>query len=850
MMCFYWIYLHHLLLYANVKLKPYSNMRTSFVYKFSILALVFCLTGVGEVCAKRITVNEARQKALAFWGKSVGKHRRLSAKVADKPTSSDAYYVFNDDEGGFVIISGDDAVSTPVLGYSTTGRFDMASIPDGMRDLLIDYERQIASIEPLPYEASASTRAVGEKKIETAQWGQSFPYNKYCPDNCPTGCVATATAIIMRHYGYPATGRGSNSYTCSYTGTTLSADFSKSNYDWKSMPMGDGTNSHDQAYDGVARLMSDIGIAVGMNYYPGGSSASTQTARLALIDNFGYSSKAKYLYAKRYSANEWQQRLETEIDNDRLVLYSASTASGEGHAFIIDGYKNGLFSVNWGWGGYCNGYFSLGGLQPNDEMDAYNSEQSGLFNICPSDGTEPLASPLSLSANDNGYYGFVMNAESVKAGERFKVVTGKVLNSSSNSYNGKLYAGLFDKSGELKEVMGSTNVSLNVNYYYSSLDINCTPVTDAEEGDFVALVTSGNESEGYLFLNDEEMNVFSLPAVGNEVKTAEVHLDLQGGTSAEYASVSWNCMYQGKPLVGTACYFDVTFPNDTYLIVIRNNGTKLEKYDGYYTSRYYVPLVTDDINLCVRAYKESDIIDADVVQVGEPGTLAQQMKSHNIDVVKTLVVKGRVDQRDFAYLNACGVTSIDMCDAVIESYDIYPANTIPAHAFEGNGDLSHFIMPKNTVALGNNAFRMTGLADVVIPKSVVEYGLNVFNYCRSLKEVTVLNPEPAFINWCVLIGTLRNQGGTLHVPAGCKADYLAASQWQDFTYIDERASEYDIYTNAGEDTSVIGVEMHGDDCTNNHDLEYFNAQGQRIEGPQKGVNILRKDGKAVKIINM
>ena len=826
-------------------------MRTSFVCKFSILALVFCLTSVGEVCAKRITVNEARQKALTFWGKSVGKHRRLSAKVADKPTSSDAYYVFNDDEGGFVIISGDDAVSTPVLGYSTTGRFDMASIPDGMRDLLTDYERQIASIEPLAYEASAPTRAVSEKKIETARWGQTFPYNKYCPDNCPTGCVATATAIIMRHYGYPATGRGSNSYTCSYTGTTLSANFSKSKYDWKSMPMDDGTNSHDQAYDGVARLMSDIGIAVSMNYNPGGSSASTQTTRLALTDNFGYSSKAKYLYAKRFSANEWQQKLETEVDNDRLVLYSASTANGEGHAFVIDGYKNGLFSVNWGWGGYCNGYFSLGSLQPNDKMDAYNSEQSGLFNICPSDGTEPLASPLTLRANDDGYYGFVMNTGSVKAGESFKVVTGNVQNRSSNNYKGTLCAGLFDKSGELKEVLGTTDVDLNVNYYYYYyLNIYCTPETDAEEGDFVALVTSDNESDGYLFLNDEEMNVFSLPAVGNEVKTAEVHLDLQEGTSAEYANISWNCMYQGKPLVGTRCYFDVTFPNDTYLIVIRNNGTKLEKYDGYYTSRYYVPLVTEDINLSVRTYKESDIIDVDVVQVGEPGTLAQQMKSHNIDVVKTLVVKGRVDQRDFAYLNASGVTSIDMRDAVIESYDIYPANTIPAHAFEGNSDLSHFIMPKNTVALGNNAFRLTGLTDVVIPKGVAKYGVNVFNYCRSLKEVTVLNPKPAFINWCVLIGTLRNQGGTLHVPAGCKADYLAASQWKDFTYIDERASEFDIYTNAGENTSVIGVEMHGDDCTDNHEPEYFNIQGQRIERPQKGVNIIRKGGKAVKVINM
>lgn len=846
MMCFYWIYLHHLLLYANVKLKPYSNMRTSFVYKFSILALVFCLTGVGEVCAKRITVNEARQKALAFWGKSVGKHRRLSAKVADRPTSSDAYYVFNDDEGGFVIISGDDAVSTPVLGYSTTGRFDMASIPDGMRDLLIDYERQIASIEPLPYEASASTRAVGEKKIETAQWGQDFPYNKYCPDNCPTGCVATATAIIMRHYGYPATGRGSNSYTCSYTGTTLSADFSKSNYDWKSMPMDDGTNSHDQAYDGVARLMSDIGIAVGMNYYPGGSSALTQTARLALIDNFGYSSKAKYLYAKRYSANEWQQRLETEIDNDRLVLYSALSGRG-GHAFIIDGYKNGLFSVNWGWGGYCNGYFSLGALQPNDNpMDAYNSEQSGLFNICPSDGTEPFASPLALGTNDDGLYGFIMNAESVKAGERFKVVTAEVLNSSSKSYNGKLYAGLFDKSGRLKEVIGYTNVVLNVNESYSSLRINCSSGTDAEEGDFVALVTSGNESDEYLFLNDEDMNVFTLPAVGNEVKTADVHLDLQGGASAEYASVYWNCMYQGKPLVGTACFFDVTFPEDTYLIEIRNNGRKIKKAaNGYYC----VPLVTGDINLSVRAYKEVDII-VDVVQVDEQGSLAERMKNYNIDEIKTLVVKGRIDVRDFIYLDSCGIASIDMREAVIEPYGIYPANSIPDYAFVWNDDLVHFIMPKNTIAIGNEAFSATGLADVVIPKGVVEYGLDVFSYCNSLKEVTVLNPEPASIDSCVFIGTLRNQGGTLHVPAGCKADYLAASQWQDFTYIDERASEYDIYTNAVEDTSVIGVEMHGDDCTNNHELEYFNAQGQRIEGPQKGVNILRKDGKAVKIINM
>ena len=180
------------------------------------------------------------------------------------------YYVFNNDAGGFVIIAGDDAV-TPVLGYTSTGSFDAENLPDGLKDLLKSYERQIAALGDNYVANQTATRAAftGEKLLKTAEWNQNAPFNKYTPNNYVTGCVATAGAIVMKHHGYPAKGTGSHSYT--WNGKTLSANFEHT-YDWASMPAKyDGTN--DAAFDGVARLMADLGVAVEMKYAKDGSGA-------------------------------------------------------------------------------------------------------------------------------------------------------------------------------------------------------------------------------------------------------------------------------------------------------------------------------------------------------------------------------------------------------------------------------------------------------------------------------------------------------------------------------------------------------------------------------------------------
>ena len=86
------------------------------------LALVLMTSATGmKLDARQITLEQARQKAAGFWNKQTGQTRQLRAKAVASQTAP--YYIFNDEEKGFVIIAGDDAAKT-VLGYSTEGTFD------------------------------------------------------------------------------------------------------------------------------------------------------------------------------------------------------------------------------------------------------------------------------------------------------------------------------------------------------------------------------------------------------------------------------------------------------------------------------------------------------------------------------------------------------------------------------------------------------------------------------------------------------------------------------------------------------------------------------------------------------
>ena len=310
-----------------------------------------------------------------------------------------AFHIFNT-PSGFVIVAADDC-ETPIIGYSNEGQFDPNNVPVQMEEYLqgfvarIQYsiENQIVADEHTlkQWDLVKTTGRLNESKstksvmpLITARWQQGCLYNSLCPTNetlpcghAQVGCVAVAMGQIMHYWKYPTTGWGSHSY--SNAGVGLSADFGNTVYQWDLMPDTLTDNSSDAEIEAVATLLFHCGVSVEMNYSNNGSGASSSDVPDAMKRYFNYSKKLHR--EKKCNDNaEWLAMLKECLDLQRPLLYSGHGSAG--HAFVCDGYDdNDLLHFNWGWGGFCDGYFALGNLNPNGYD--FNDSNYAVFDISP-----------------------------------------------------------------------------------------------------------------------------------------------------------------------------------------------------------------------------------------------------------------------------------------------------------------------------------------------------------------------------------------------------------------------------------------------------------------------------------
>lgn len=568
-------------------------MKRLIQFQFMLVLLLVC--GQATIQAKRISQWQAQQQAYSFWGKQMPMKAKAKSRVVSTASLStlgnDSYYVFNNDAGGFVIIAGDDAVA-PVLGYTSTGAFDANNLPEGLKDLLKSYEQQIAALGKNYKANTTSTRAefTGEKLLKTAKWNQGAPFNKYTPNNYVTGCVATAGAIVMKHHGYPAKGVGSHSYT--WNGQNLTASF-EHDYDWANMPVR-YTGDNDAAFDGVARLMSDLGIAVNMQYANGGSASALEDLVTALKKYFGYSKYARHLKIEDLGAEAWNGRLRAEIDANRPVLYAASDANVGGHSFVIDGYKNESFSVNWGWGGYCNGFYRVGALNPEvdgtPQGDQYNSSQAAVFALQPSDGKEVLSNLRFIKVD--GYLETMnMNVTDVKAGKNLTLYLLPLQSYGENSYTGKIAIALKNAKGEIREVFAETGIKeLEHGYYIDQYLLGGACTVDAQEGDYLAIVSKEEGTDEYLEILGSDFEKVILPATGFQPRTFEVKAELGKGAKFIEAPSTYNRVsrfYNGKPLQGCPYYFDVKMDESVTESSLELDGGEVLAYQFSDGAKFY-----------------------------------------------------------------------------------------------------------------------------------------------------------------------------------------------------------------------------------------------------------------------
>ena len=808
-----------------------------------LLVLLLAL-GYSSLQAKRITQWQAQQQAYSFWGKQMPQKARAKSRAATTASRSDAYYVFNNDAGGFVIIAGDDAV-TPVLGYTSTGSFDAENLPDGLKDLLKSYERQIAALGDnyVANQTATRTAFTGEKLLNTAKWNQGNPFNKYTPNNYVTGCVATAGAIVMKHHGYPAKGTGSHSYT--WNGQTLTANFGHT-YDWASMPAKyDGTNDAD--FDGVARLMSDLGVAVEMQYDKDGSGAYIGNLVTVLQKYYGYSKLSHLLAIEDVGAEAWNSRLRDEIDANRPVLYAASDPNtGGGHAFVIDGYKDESFSVNWGWGGYCDGFYQIGALNPESAGkptgDKYNVGQSAVFGMQPSDGTEKV-SGMGFLTNVGELQMLNMNITDVKKGQNGVIFSAPIGNTGDQPYTGEAAVALMNAKGEMREIVSSSSQTFNNlsrGSYYPYLSFSFVSTVDAEPGDYLAIVAKEKGSSEYIELYNQNFERLRLPATGYVPRTYEIRTKVGEGATIKQAETWYNPstnFYNGKPVIGAYYCYYLTLDAGIANCCVELNGELVNDInlgtDQPNSFRGIEPVYTLEVKT-YRNYQEKDT----TINLMGAGTLKQALANGNPDyfVYRNIKVNGEIDKRDFDELASHYFKSIDLSGAKVVAYDGYKADMVPDYAFENNAYLEHFKMPAGVRELGFNAFKSTKLKEIDLPETIEEFGSNTFNACFELKDVYMRHKEaPYWINWCVFAdkGDITR---TLHLYSGSKAKYEAHQYTQNWiVYFD----------NVVEDLEPTGIHSVTLD-KNTAPKAIYDLNGRRIQNvPSRGIYI--QNGKKISV---
>ena len=805
-----------------------------------LLVLLLAL-GYSPLQAKRITQWQAQQQAYSFWGKQMPQKAKAKSRTATTASPSDAYYVFNNDAGGFVIIAGDDAV-TPVLGYTSTGSFDAENLPDGLKDLLKSYERQIAALGDNYVANQTATRAAftGEKLLKTAEWNQMAPFNKYTPNNYVTGCVATAGAIVMKHHGYPAKGTGSHSYT--WNGKTLTANF-ELGYDWANMPA--QYNGNDAAFDGVARLMADLGVAVEMQYNKDGSGAYIGNLVTALQKYYGYSKLSHLMAIEDVGAEAWNGRLRDEIDANRPVLYAASDPNtGGGHAFVIDGYKDESFSVNWGWGGYCDGFYKIGALNPESEGnptgDKYNVGQSAVFGMEPSGGMEKV-STMGFKKLTNQLQTLNMNITDVKKGQRGTIFSAPIGNTGDHNFNGEIAVALMNAKGEIRETVTRQPFKLTdfaPGYYYTSLSFSIESTVDAEPGDYLAMVAKEG-SEEYIELYDPDFERKRLPATGYKPLTYEIRTKVGEGATIKQAETWYNPstnFYNGKPVIGANYCYYLTLDAGIANCCVELNGKLVNDInlgtESPNSFRGIEPVYTLEVKT-YRNYQEKDI----TINLTGAGTLKQALAKENPDyfVYRNIKVNGEIDKRDFDELASHYFKSIDLSGAKVVAYDGYKADMVPDYAFEANEYLESFKMPACVKELGFNAFRATMLKEIDLPETIEEFGRNTFNACFYLTDVYMRHKEPPYwISWCVFASKFDDLYRTLHLYPGSKAKYNA------HRYTKNWIKYFDNVVEDLEPTGIHSVTL--DKETGNQAV--YDLNGRRItEAMKKGVYI--KNGKKI-----
>ena len=356
--------------------------------------------------AGNIDATTARMTANSFWKQKAATGKFKAASTADiklaytekSSVSGNAFYVFNIDGGGWVIVAGDD-YAKQVLAYGNTGNIDMNNMPGNMKAYLNMLKGQIETAQAykgktVPVKASKN-RTVVEPLLKSS-WGQGEPWNLLCPTNSlgqrtSVGCAPLAMAQVMNYWKYPNEVSEISGYSGNYISlpaTTFNYDLILDQYRYYDPVTGNPiiVDYTDEQANEVAKLSRYCGQACKSRY--GNSGTSTGSYSYDQRDGFktfGYNEnlqligKDAFYYTDNsndYTIDDWCALICTELEAGHPIPYHDVW---EGHAWVLDGVDaDGKFHMNWGFNGKFDGWYEIDAMSfhPYGDDEIWDFSQS------------------------------------------------------------------------------------------------------------------------------------------------------------------------------------------------------------------------------------------------------------------------------------------------------------------------------------------------------------------------------------------------------------------------------------------------------------------------------------------
>lgn len=744
--------------------------------KIKLLLLACAFIGLSAQ-AENITEQEALQKAQQFM-----QNKRFSSKngvflARSKDATKPAYYIFNaENKDGFVIVAGDNRMKD-ILGYSEKGSFDQENIPDNLKWLL-DYYAQSAknlSGEKNGVTSSSSTRSELQPLVTTT-WDQGAPYNAHCPDVNgqlpPTGCVATAMAQVVNYFQWPINEVRSIADYTTNTYQTHVPTLPARKIGWYNM-----------SDDEIAWLMRYCGQAVQMDYMPEESGARAMDIAGALISTFNFSKTTNLVERSAYADDEWEELMYNEISVGHPVIYNGDAGDGKlGHSFILHGYKDGMFYVNWGWSGQCDGYFAITNLSPND-FQHYTENQSAVIAIQPA------------SNNDDS---------SMIEGEERTIHLDEPGTLSSLIYEDLYKINKLTISGDLN---GSDLALIREMASYeagqlATLDLSDARIVKGGEPYFAHYTTKNNVVGVNLFFQCGKLQSVILP---NSVTTIENAAFEQSGLRT--ITISKNVTNMGTGIFSGClelAVLEVEEGNPTYYsepgsnVVIERSTQKLiagcpnsvipEGVTTIASYAFAVRLNAIKLPESLTTIEDAAFVGAQLKHLHIPKNV-QKIGTNAFDAFGVQGITVDEGNTVFDSRNNCNCLIETATNKVIigslGSQIPDGIESIGNMAFQ-NSEIRSISLPQSLKAIGDDAFEESSLRYIEIPSSVTSIGNNAFYLLRYLKVCKVKFQTPPSISENAFLHVPEN--AKLIVPNGQKATYESTG-WNYFKTILEE-SEY------------------------------------------------------------